>query len=147
MGQWLEINGEAIYDTSPWFHQKDSLNPDVWYTCTKKVYNQLQPLEIPLNSDAIKAVYVIFLKWPSDNILKIKDAEPLLTGKYYKTQFLNYDGYASVNVSMFFYAKALFSLTIFDKATESTGYAIVDDNTTSFLSTCFHQPMNQIFLI
>ena len=30
LGQWLDINGEAIYETVPWKIQKDSLTPGVW---------------------------------------------------------------------------------------------------------------------
>jgi alpha-L-fucosidase len=28
VGNWLEINGEAVYHTKPWIHQNDS---NVWY--------------------------------------------------------------------------------------------------------------------
>jgi len=30
LGQWLDINGEAIYETVPWKIQKDTLTPGVW---------------------------------------------------------------------------------------------------------------------
>ena len=37
MGEWLNINGEAIYETRPWLFQNDSLSvdPQVWYTRSK----------------------------------------------------------------------------------------------------------------
>lgn len=31
MGDWLKINGEAIFSTVPWTYQNDTLTPDVWY--------------------------------------------------------------------------------------------------------------------
>ena len=30
IGQWLEVNGEAIYGTQPWTVQNDTLTPGVW---------------------------------------------------------------------------------------------------------------------
>ena len=30
MGDWLAINGEAIYSSKPWTHQNDSVTPGVW---------------------------------------------------------------------------------------------------------------------
>lgn len=30
LGSWLQINGEAIYASIPWKHQKDKINSDVW---------------------------------------------------------------------------------------------------------------------
>ena len=30
MGQWLGINGEAIYKSKPWDHQNDTLTKDIW---------------------------------------------------------------------------------------------------------------------
>ena len=35
MGAWLDINGEAIYDTVPWKVQNDSAAGDIWYTANK----------------------------------------------------------------------------------------------------------------
>ncbi|OWA54111.1 putative Plasma alpha-L-fucosidase [Hypsibius exemplaris] len=30
LGQWMDINGEAIYKTVPWSRQNDTINSDVW---------------------------------------------------------------------------------------------------------------------
>lgn len=32
MGDWLKINGEAIYESRPWQRQNDTINKSVWYT-------------------------------------------------------------------------------------------------------------------
>lgn len=30
LGDWLKVNGEAVYSSKPWTHQNDTVNPDVW---------------------------------------------------------------------------------------------------------------------
>jgi alpha-L-fucosidase len=30
IGQWLNINGEAIYGSRPWIYQNDTRTPDIW---------------------------------------------------------------------------------------------------------------------
>ncbi|KAK9869960.1 hypothetical protein WA026_006058 [Henosepilachna vigintioctopunctata] len=59
LGQWLNINGEAIYESTPWIYQNDSLTSDVWFT-TKS-----------------NSVYAIVLDWPTNNILKLRTVKQL----------------------------------------------------------------------
>ncbi|XP_048263357.1 alpha-L-fucosidase [Bombus terrestris] len=53
MGEWLKINGEAIYNTKPWMTQNDTLSNTVWYTQSKNT----------------KQVYAIILEWPNEGLL------------------------------------------------------------------------------
>jgi len=34
-GNWIKINGEAVYGTTPWRFQNDTVTPDIWYTSKK----------------------------------------------------------------------------------------------------------------
>lgn len=47
LGSWLDVNGEAIYNTKPWKFQNDTTNSNVWYT-TKN-----------------SSVYAILIEWSS----------------------------------------------------------------------------------
>lgn len=58
MGNWLTVNGEAIYDTQPWKRANDTLSNHVWYT-TKG-----------------EAVYGILLKWPENNVIELGLIQP-----------------------------------------------------------------------
>lgn len=99
LGEWLEINGEAIYDTSPWFHQGDSNNEDVWYTCKKKRFNPWGAGDVPDAKDYILAIYVIFVKWPKNDILIVSDLTPYLRNHNYSVNVLNGESYTRVQVS------------------------------------------------
>jgi len=50
LGQWMKVNGEAIYGSAPWRAQNDTVTPGLWYTYGPKE----------------KAVYAILLSWPVD---------------------------------------------------------------------------------
>ncbi|XP_045491687.1 tissue alpha-L-fucosidase [Colias croceus] len=91
LGDWLQINGEAIYETSPWVHQNDSLNSEVWYTCTKNEYNGANPTAIPSQSDTVISIYATFFSWPKDNVLKVKDLATYLRRGTYRVTLLGND--------------------------------------------------------
>lgn len=58
IGQWLSVNGEAIYNSVAWTYQTDNTTSNVWYTAQ-------------VNEDQIIVAYAIVLDWPSDNILSL----------------------------------------------------------------------------
>lgn len=53
MGEWLSVNGEAIYSSKPWRAQNDTINKNVWYTSKAGV------------------VYAILLEWPETEELTL----------------------------------------------------------------------------
>ncbi|CAG2167824.1 unnamed protein product, partial [Oppiella nova] len=53
LGDWLRVNGEAIYSSHPWTHQNDTTTKGVWYT----------------HKD--KAVYATVLFWPNNNEVEL----------------------------------------------------------------------------
>lgn len=99
LGNWLNINGEAIYDTLPWRYQRDSVNRNVWYTCTKGKH--LQGGANNETIQTIKAVYAIFLKWPLYNQLKLRDMISHLRNADFQIQLMNPNttNFISVDVS------------------------------------------------
>lgn len=91
LGNWLEINGEAIYESSPWLHQNDTSNGDVWYTCRKTEYNAARPTSVPVKTDSVTAIYAVLLKWPQNGQLKVHDLMTLLHSGNYKIVLLGND--------------------------------------------------------
>ena len=46
MGEWLSVNGEAIYSTKPWRAQNDTVNKHVWCVFICKVLPNLKTFSI-----------------------------------------------------------------------------------------------------
>lgn len=99
LGEWLEVNGEAIYDTSPWYHQNDSLNSHVWYTCKKQTYDPLRVSDVPRVNDTILAIYAIFLLWPVDDKLNVKDLTSYMQNNNYHIDLLGREDYITLDVN------------------------------------------------
>lgn len=100
LGKWLKINGEAIYGSSPWYYHRDTFNADTWYTCTKKEYHPLNPINTPEQTDTIEAIYAIFLKWPVDDKLRLTDLVSFIkNGNRHVVQMIQPKGYELIEVS------------------------------------------------
>ncbi|XP_044270191.1 alpha-L-fucosidase-like [Tribolium madens] len=54
LGTWLSINGDAIYDSSPWTAQNDTSPAPIWYTAKNET------------------VYAIVLEWPTKNVVTLQ---------------------------------------------------------------------------
>ena len=76
VGGWLDINGEAIFGSTYWIYQNDSMiGNNVWYTTSK--------------SDA-SSLYAIILEWPKDGKnLKLRD---IITTEDTDISLLGHDG-------------------------------------------------------
>ncbi|XP_046568439.1 alpha-L-fucosidase-like [Haliotis rubra] len=59
MGDWLKVNGEAIYSSRPWTSQNDTLTSRVWYTSKKQ--------------NGGTSVYAVVLDWPKGDTLSLGD--------------------------------------------------------------------------
>ncbi|KAJ8725512.1 hypothetical protein PYW08_003695 [Mythimna loreyi] len=92
LGEWLSINGEAIYNSSPWFYQNDTMNQKVWYTCAKATYDAAYPTRQPDDDDKVNAIYAIILTWPDKSVLALGDITPYLYSGTYKVEMLGNEG-------------------------------------------------------
>nr|XP_050040707.1 tissue alpha-L-fucosidase-like [Dermacentor andersoni] len=57
LGEWLAVNGEAVYGSQPWKHQNDTATPHMWYTAKADV------------------VYVYVMRWPKNEQLFLESLE------------------------------------------------------------------------
>lgn len=73
LGEWLEINGEAIYGSSPWIYQTDEINNNTYYTCIKDHYDPYKTAAPPVKATDVSIVYTIFFKWPLNSIIKVRN--------------------------------------------------------------------------
>ncbi|XP_046581904.1 alpha-L-fucosidase-like [Haliotis rubra] len=76
IGQWLNVNGDAIYATRPWTTQNDTATPSVWYTSKKSATGI--------------SVYAIALSWPKGDNLELAAPQ---AGPATKVALLGYPGY------------------------------------------------------
>lgn len=60
MGNWLQINGEAIYESRPWTYQSDTMTRGVWYTMKINTNHNSSRSRSRIN------VFAIVLKYPYD---------------------------------------------------------------------------------
>ncbi|XP_023344127.1 alpha-L-fucosidase [Eurytemora carolleeae] len=68
MGDWLKVNGEAVYSSIPWTVQNDTINSKVWYT-------------IRVDKQSGTLVYGILLDWPLDRQVELGSPEPTANTK------------------------------------------------------------------
>lgn len=73
LGEWLKINGEAIYGSSPWIYETDDINDNIYYTCIKDHYDPYKTAAPPGKATDVNIVYTIFFKWPLNGIIKIRN--------------------------------------------------------------------------
>jgi len=77
MGDFINVNGEAVYDSKPWVYQNDTLTPNVWYTSKVRSDQGLDKYRLynPQNKDNT-VVYAYVFKWPENNKLKLASPKP-----------------------------------------------------------------------
>lgn len=71
IGDWLAINGEAIYNTKPWIVQNDTSAHNVWYTQKKNE----------------KHIYALILRWPENGILYLKSLKVSINAEIHMLGF------------------------------------------------------------
>lgn len=95
LGDWLKINGEAIYSTRPYYTSCDDLNTgqNVWYTQSKDG----------------KYGYAIFFEWPKSETILLRNARPVWEKNIY---LLGYDTPLRPNIDWVDTGSKLWGLTV-----------------------------------
>jgi len=75
MGEWLTVNGEAVYSSTPWKHQNDTEAKNIWYTTRNS------------------KVYAFVLTLPASGIITMK--KPLPDSETASIKLLGHDGNVS----------------------------------------------------
>nr|CAH8874540.1 unnamed protein product [Trichobilharzia regenti] len=86
LGEWLSVNGEAIYETQPWRIQRETKPDFVWYTYKVKdtiesvdLSRQMTILDFINNLQYFKenpaTVYAILTQWPEKKCTTVKNVD------------------------------------------------------------------------
>ncbi|KAL1131712.1 hypothetical protein AAG570_011325 [Ranatra chinensis] len=101
VGNWLSVNGEAIYGSRPWdVCQNDTTTPKIWYT----------------TDSTGETLHVIMLRWPASNVLYLACPQ---TSKKSVITMIGTKGRLEVT------DKHILKISLPDKAVVKTNYAWV----------------------
>merc|ERR1712105_359099 len=84
MGTWLAVNGEGIYETSPWQVQNDTLNSKVWYTSKVEAKNGV-------------VVFAHVLGWPEKGLVQLGSVTP---NPAIKVSLLGFEGLVAIEIHL-----------------------------------------------